>query len=431
VLSSQFFEPAVETMSRGDLEALQQERLLATVEYAYERSELTRAAWDRAGVRPADLSTGADFAELAPFLSKSMVRSRRSAGDPYGGLLCVDPSEVEIVGFTSGTTGDPTPLPRGARAETAKSLARELWGIGSRPGDRLLLTMFPFRLGHRFEPAEHIGAVPIFLAHTAEDVPFLFEMLVEQQPTVFYMLSAPLFAAIEQHASAVGVDVAERLQCLTSIVFGGEQMGTRMRERLAEWGVPFYVASSLGDICSTMECSAQDGCHAWEDIAFVEHLGEDGRPAGDGERGELVVTSLTDTVAPLVRFRSGDMVRLTRRPCACGRTHARIWPLGRVGDEVHVDGHSVLPSDVWPVIEAHSGSPVVLFQLVRNPESRGPLEVRAAFDESPGRSAPKTRRAMEDDLAEALGVPTVVELLPSSELLKQGPPHKIPRVVDA
>jgi phenylacetate-CoA ligase len=85
---------------------------------------------------------------------------------------------------------------------------------------------------------------------------------------------------------------------------------------------------------------------------LVEHLVPGStRPAADGEAGELVVTSLTDPVVPLVRFRSGDLIQLVRDPCSCGRTLARYRPRGRAGDESVVGSRVILPSDVWETVE--------------------------------------------------------------------------------
>ena len=99
---------------------------------------------------------------------------------------------------------------------------------------------------------------------------------------------------------------------------------------------------------------------------LVEGLEPDGaEPVADGERCELVATSLFNRTTPLIRYRSDDIVRLTHVPCACGRTHARVWPVGRKGDEVVVDGKAVLPIDVWAAVESVEACAMGLFQVIR------------------------------------------------------------------
>ena len=164
----------------------------------------------------------------------------------------------------------------------------------------------------------------------------------------------------------------------------------------------------------------------WEDTAFIEVLDPDGDdPVADGERGELVSTTLVNLVSPLVRYRSDDLVRYTREPCACGRTHGRVWPLGRKSDEVVVDGRSVLPVDLWPAIEAVPETAAGIFLVVRPARDVDRLRLRVGC----ARETAGLADRVADSVEEHLGVRPDVELVEQRDLLRQGPPHKIPRVV--
>ena len=147
----------------------------------------------------------------------------------------------------------------------------------------------------------------------------------------------------------------------------------------------------------------------------------------DGERGALVSTTLIDKVAPLVRYRSDDLVRMTHQPCACGRTHGRVWPLGRKGDEVVVDGRSVLPAELFAPIESVPATRAGLFQVIRPARNLDRLRLRVGWTGAGQRAAVAHRVA--DAVATAVGVTPEVELVTYDALLRQGPPHKIPRVV--
>ena len=115
------------------------------------------------------------------------------------------------------------------------------------------------------------------------------------------------------------------------------------------------MQTGVGDVGAATECREHDGCHFWEDTCYLEHLDPDGADrSATASAASWSSTTLIDKIAPLVRYRSDDLVRLTREQCACGRTHGRVWPLGRKGDEVVVDGTSVLPGDLWAAVE---GSP--------------------------------------------------------------------------
>ena len=197
------------------------------------------------------------------------------------------------------------------------------------------------------------------------------------------------------------------------------------------WGVELFEHTSVGDVTGSFECREHDGLHVWEDTVLVEGIDPDGTDAvADGERCELVATSLFNRTAPLIRYRSDDIVRLTRAACACGRTHARMWPIGRKSDEIVVDGRSVLPIDVWAAVESVDACAMGLFQVIRTAREgrhaaaarrvRGPPLPATARRGHATRCGPRSRRRSD--------VEPDVELVPNDALLQLGPPHKIPRV---
>src|SRR5260370_4000824 len=109
--------------------------------------------------------------------------------------------------------------------------------------------------------------------------------------------------------------------------FAGEPLGARMRDRLRQWGVEVYLWTSTGDVTAAYECGQHDGCHAWEDTVLLEAVDSSGtEPAPDGELGELVATSLDNPVTPLVRCRSGDIIRMTTQPCTSARAPPPLLP---------------------------------------------------------------------------------------------------------
>src|SRR5581483_7233402 len=148
-VDQEYYAPEIETMPRGDLEALQLERLRAVIEHAYEHAPLVRETWDAARVHPRDIRTLDDFRERVPCIDKDMLRRfRDDRGDPFGGVLCVPPPELTGVSSTSGTTGDPTLVPEqwgGPGLHAPAIITRDLWGWGVRPGDFVALVLFTFR----------------------------------------------------------------------------------------------------------------------------------------------------------------------------------------------------------------------------------------------------------------------------------------------
>jgi phenylacetate-CoA ligase len=425
-----YFDADIETMPRAQIEQLQEARILQLVPYVYQRSPLIREVWDEAGVTPDDIRSLADFREKAPFIDKDTIRRFRDRhGDPFGGLNCVSAPHLRGVGFTSGTTGDPTPIPRSEEHITLTSLKRELWHIGVRSGDYFGYMLFTFREGLNADKFLDSGFRPITLQHLPSEVPHLVDMCRRLRPKALFMISTPLIMAIDQYQKSTGDNLREAFSSLQGVVFGGEPMSTALRVMVQSWGLEIFELSSLGDISTTMECRAHDGMHAWEDLALVEHLDPDGnQELADGARGELVVTSLADDVAPLIRFRTDDLVSLTRDTCSCGRTHCRMKLLGRKSDEMIIRGRSVMPLDLYPLMQGFAETQAGLFQIVKAQREADELRLRVGYDASVlvGSEADLAARVAEG-VGAALEVPVRVELLRSEELLKSG--HKIARVI--
>jgi phenylacetate-CoA ligase len=425
-------------MPRDEIDRVREEKLLGDlVPWAYQRSALIRETWDAAGVTPDAIQSMDDFHEKVPFLDKDAIRSFRDRhDDPYGGMLCLDPSDPQMKGIfsaifsTSGTTGDPTPAPYAGRGPSM--LVREYWELGCRPGDHFMHCLFTFRGPGVHDTIRGIGATPVFVDHQPGDVEQLFRLSRELRPTAWYTLSGPLVMMIEEAAARLHVDLAETFASYRGVIFAGEPIGPRARARVESWGLELFLQTGLGDVGAATECAEHDGCHFWEDCAYAEHLEPDGAtPVGDGERGELVATTLVDKIAPLIRYRSDDLVRITREPCACGRTHGRMWPLGRKGDEVVVEGVSVLPGDVWAAIEVVDETAAGLFQIVRPQREVEQLVLRVGYANEGPKGLADLRTRVTDSVHEAVGVAPHVELVEHAALLRQGPPHKIPRVTKA
>ena len=125
---------------------------------------------------------------------------------------------------------------------------------------------------------------------------------------------------------------------------------------------------------------------------------------------------------------SAPHFRITRTACACGRTHARVWPIGRKGDEIVIDGKPVLPIDVWAAIESVDACAMGLFQVIRTGPQDDTLRLRVGYAPAFADKGTQVEEALRDAVAAAVGLEPEVELVPDAALLKLGPPHKIPRV---
>lgn len=421
-----YFDP-VEAAPRAEIERRQLLRLLEQVQHVYARSPLVRREWDRVGLKPDDIRSVSDFTNRAPFIEKSTIQKfRDETGDPMGGVLAGDLSDVALYGTSSGTTGDPTLFAESwtARGEMVFT-PRDIWETGLRPGDFAIDVQMVIRSVGRLY-FQDMGATPILFHHDASDVARMMQACIKYRPTWMFHISSPLIYALERLEAETAADLQDAFSSFKGVIYGGEPMGKHNRDLMERWGVPVFEFTSLGDCGTAWECRARDGFHAWEDLVLFEVVNPaTGAPVPSGGRGEMVCTALVDRIDPLIRFRSGDLVRWTNERCACGRTHARYWPLGRAGDETLVNGRSIMPTDIWPAVESVPETASGLFQIIRPQRDLTELRLRVGYDGDPDLIDLANRVALA--VEKATGLRPSVELMPNKEIVKFGPPHKIPR----
>ena len=137
----------------------------------------------------------------------------------------------------------------------------------------------------------------------------------------------------------------------------GAPLPPPLRDRLQdEFGVDVYQSYGTADAGTLgYECEAKYGWHVAPEIVIELLVPGEDRPAGEGEAGQVVVTSPNE-VYPLVRFGTGDLSAWNREPCRCGRTSPRLVGfLGRVGEGVKVKGMFVHPRELAGALRLKHG----------------------------------------------------------------------------
>jgi phenylacetate-CoA ligase len=338
-----------ETMSRGELETLQLERLRRTVAHCYEHVPFYRAALDEGAVAPGDIASLDDVARL-PFTTKDDFRTAY----PYG-LFAVPLERVLEVHSSSGTTG--TPVVGGyTRADLdtwAELVARLASAAGVVPGDVAQVAfgygMFTGGFGLHYG-LQRIGAlvVPNSAGNTQRQVQFM------QDFGTTVLICTPSYA-LHLGEAVQRAGVRDRL-ALRLGLFGAEACSDALRARIEErWCISATDNYGLTEVIGpgvAGECERKDGMHISEDHFLVEVLDPvSGAPVAEGEVGELVVTSLTKECSPVLRYRTRDLSRVTRTRCACGRTSARMHKvIGRTDDMFIISGVNVFPSTIESVL---------------------------------------------------------------------------------
>ena len=417
-INRRFLEPEIETASREQITALQEKRILELVPYVWERSAFYRELWSGAGVKPEDIGSLSDFIAKIPTFCKDDIKAYRArTGDPFGGLLCVDISELTSITSTSGTTGMPELIPEiwTVAGPLPTHYARNFWEMGLRPGDKVLMPPGSFR-GYFDDFLHMMGLVPVYIdAWIGQGEQVL--QAIERYRVSFVQLFLPTVLEFEKLEERY--DMKAMLSSLKGAAFAGMPLGKVLTEKVRDqWGVDLYTYTSAGDTGTAWEGRDHDGFVLWEDTVLAETLDTvTGAPVGEREMGELVATDLDNWAAPYIRFRSGDIVRVTHEPAPSGCTHARMWVLGRSGDEMLVAGRPVMLTEVWQLLESMPELADGIFQVVRDAEAMDRLRVRAGYPPDRTGDLEELRARATAVLEAGIGAPVDVELRTIDDLL--------------
>jgi phenylacetate-CoA ligase len=211
-------------------------------------------------------------------------------------------------------------------------------------------------------------------------------------------------------------------------------MRKQLEEKLHITATDNYGLSELMGPGVAGECLEKAGLHLAEDHFLVELVNpETGAPAGAGEVGELVLTTLTREAFPLIRYRTGDLTTLTTARCPCGRTLARMGRvLGRTDDLLIVKGVKCYPSQIEAVLVALEGADphyqIVLTRKAAMDEVTVLVEVSEAIFFDQMRRQSDLRETIARRLADELGVSVAVKLVERKSLARSE--GKAVRVVD-
>ena len=346
----EYWNPRIERMPIEDLHKMQEERLRYFVRYVYNHSSFYRQRFREAGVEPDDIKKLSDVTKL-PFTSKRDLRNTYPTG-----MFCLPKNWVVRYHVSSGTTGKPTVVgyTQGDVDTWSESLARGLTSIGLGRGDVIQVSygygLFTGGLGLHYG-SERIGAtvLPTGTGNTERQIE-----LMQDLGSTAIACTPSYFLYINEVAQKMGVSIRDDTK-LKAGIFGAEPWSDETRRRIEDsTGIKAYDIYGTSEMSGPLftECHLQNGIHIWADMFLIEVIDpKTMEQVDDGERGELVVTSLDKWAFPLIRYRIGDITILNNEPCECGRTHPRIMRiLGRTDDMIIVRGINVFPSQVESVL---------------------------------------------------------------------------------
>ncbi len=395
-----YFQPEIECASQDQIRAWQDERLRKTVKHVYENVPYYRERMQQKGIAPEDIKSVDDL-HLLPFLTKADLRDAY----PYGLLACPRSKCVRIQS-TSGTTGR-----RVVAFYTQHDLdlwedccARAIVAAGGTQDD-VVHVCYGYGLftgGPGLNGGSHkLGSLtlPMSSGNTDRQIQFMCD------------LEATILCCTPSYASYLAECILERglrdKIKLKAGIFGAEAWSEEMRRDIeSKLGIKAYDIYGLTEISGpgvSFECSEQTGMHINEDHFIAEIIDPDtGEVLPEGEKGELVFTSITKEAFPLIRYRTRDICVLSRKKCSCGRTHVKMSkPMGRSDDMLIVKGVNVFPSQIETVL-INKGYPANYQIIVGRVKNSDTLDVQVEMTNEMFSDSMSQVTAKEKELVDAL-----------------------------
>ena len=337
-----YFREEMETMPRDELDAMVDERIRYTVNYAAENSIFYRKWFQKNRINPADIREHEDLREL-PIISGKTVREYQPPETEDFGFKCIDWQDVFTIHETSGTSGTPKSffLTWEDWNRFAEKYARSFVSQNFGPGDKVVVcASYGMNVGANTMTlaAQKIGMTII----PEGKCTFPVRIMKNYQPTgivgsVFKLIR------LARRMEKEGINPQE--SSIKRLIAGGESFAEESRAYLEKlWGVPVYntYGSTEGTMCG--ECHKKVGLHVPEDMVHLDVYDPQLEDfVSEGECGRSVLTTLlppggkTGTI--LLNYDTEDTtVVVSKDKCPCGRTHMRILNPEREAETVWVMG---------------------------------------------------------------------------------------------
>ncbi len=430
-MEKRYYQKEIETMPVEEIKKLQSEKLVKQVKHVYENVKYYRDLMDKKGVKPEDIK-GIEDLHLLPFLTKADLRDAY----PYG-LLAKPLKDCVRIQSTSGTTGR-----RVVAFYTQHDVdlweeccARAIVAAGGTNEDvcQVAYGYGLFTGGPGLNGGSHrVGCLtlPMSSGNTERQIQFMTD------------LSATILCCTPSYAAYIGETLKEKGYKPEDIplkagIFGAEPWTEEMRRSIEETlGIKAYDIYGLTETSGpgvSFECEEQTGMHINEDHFLAEIIDPDtGEVLPEGEKGELVFTSLDKEAFPLLRYRTRDICVLSRKKCSCGRTLIKMAkPMGRTDDMLIIRGVNVFPSQIETVLlnEGYEPNYQIVVDRVNNTDT---FDVNVEMTKEKFTDKVSEILAMEKSLANAMKImlginPSIHLVAPKTIARSEG---KAVRVID-
>ncbi|MBM3405524.1 MAG: phenylacetate--CoA ligase [Bacteroidetes bacterium] len=352
------FHPPVEYLSLPEIKRFQEVKLQELLLYLKEKSPFYRDHFNKHQI---DISQVLKLEDLAyiPVTSKEDLQTRN------GDFICVDKSRIIDYITTSGTLGDPVTFAM-TEADLERLAYNEAISFACADGSKADIYQLMTTIDRRFMAGlayfMGIRKLGAGIVRVGNGIPELqWDTILRIQPNAIVAVPSFILTIID-YAEKHGIDY--RNSSIRKAVCIGEplrnddfSLNTLGRKITEKWDIRLYSTYASTEMgTSFTECGHGHGGHHHPELIIIEFLDDHDRVVGEGEPGEVTITTLGVEGMPLLRFKTGDVCRFHSEPCACGRRTIRMGPvIGRKNQMIKFKGTTLYPPALYDILDNIDG----------------------------------------------------------------------------
>jgi phenylacetate-CoA ligase len=361
--------PEIELKSPQEIKQFQEVELKKLIQYLEANSSYYQKVFKQHNIKNSNINTLED-------LQKIPVTTKEDLHTYNDDFICVEPSKIIDYVTTSGTTGSPVffglsdkDLERLAYNEAISFACSKITENDTiqlmTTIDRRFLAGLAYFLG-----ARKLGAGII---RVGAGIPELqWDSILKFKPS--YLIAVPSFILklieyAENNGIAINSSSVKGVICIGEPLKNQDFSDNILSQKIKEkWNIELYSTYASTEMSTAFsECEYQQGGHHHPELIIVEVLDDNNQSVKDGEEGELVITTLGVETIPLLRFKTGDVVKAHNEPCECGRNTLRLGPvIGRKKHMIKYKGTTIYPPAMYNLLNDFSEIENYIIELDKN-----------------------------------------------------------------
>ncbi|HMI08446.1 MAG TPA: phenylacetate--CoA ligase [Flavobacterium sp.] len=376
--------PKIEKATTAEIRAFQEQKLLETLDYVRKNSPFYKRLFAKSGISVSEIKTLEDLQKL-PVTTKSDLQQ---FNDDF---LCVPTTKIIDYATTSGTLGDPVTfgLTDNDLERLAYNEAISFDCAGIKEGDVVqLMTTIDRRFMAGLAYFLGLRKMKVGVIRVGAGIPELqWDSILKYKPT--YLITVPSFLLkLIEYAEAHQIDYnnsgIKGAVCIGESLRNQDFSLSTLSGKITEkWDIKLFSTYASTEMSTAFtECEHAIGGHHHPELIIVEVLDDNNKPVPEGEPGELTFTTLGIEAMPLIRFKTGDIVKLHTEPCACGRNTLRVGPvIGRKQQMIKYKGTTLYPPAMNDVLNGFDNIETHIIEISTNELGTDEIVIKLAVKE--------------------------------------------------